>query len=332
MTAVADHAGSAELGHQLPPDLAGRGRQYRQDKIRRLDGLVDMADPAGGGWSPRLAGDMPMRYALAHHILEATERAAEQRDQGGVREALSLRADITPLRPVQADIGEVIVARPAESALAVDIKRSNMPVALLDAEICRSVTARQRDLVRAALATGAQAGFSDLLSRNCRVIVLLHRRALGDDVSSWTTSRLPGTVHLDFYDVHHFVARDLIHEAAHTEFNDLIRALDLAFPDDMSFYAPWRAKHRPFTAFLHGVWAFSHVVLYCRWLADARPEPRITALAEAMHAHHAAELAEVRDDSQRCVELMTEPALASLVAARRDEALATLAPGQRAGR
>ncbi|WP_203932541.1 aKG-HExxH-type peptide beta-hydroxylase [Virgisporangium ochraceum] len=292
-------------------------------KVARIDEMLALIPDAGdAGWAGTAASDLPLRYGLAHHVLESVQRAAETGDVPGMRRALRLRSSQDSLRPIGTAAGPVLVAHPDEASLIDDQQLSRTPVAVVDPDVCATADERDRRLIQAALAMAVEADFGPTVSRNCRVVVLLQRRTMHDtDVRSWTTSALPTTVHLDYFDEHYFVARDLIHEAAHTAMNDLLAAHDVSFPDDASYYAPWRQMKRPAFGFLHGVWAFSHVALFCARLAEAEVPREVAAMARAMYLKHAEELSAARDDADRALQLITEPALADAVRWYRDQVL-----------
>ncbi|GAA3885542.1 hypothetical protein GCM10022243_57960 [Saccharothrix violaceirubra] len=306
--------------------MADRVDRYRQEKIDRLDSVLrDL--PGCRPWGDVAAEDLPLRYALAHHVFEGVSRAAEQGDAERVADLLRLRADQSALRPAHEAGGPVLVADPPRSAFTDDRALAASPVALVDPVVAASASPAVRDLVSHALATAVDSGFGATVSRNSRVVVLIaRRRATDTSIRSWTTNALPATVHLDYFAEHEYVGRDLIHEAAHTELNDLFAAHGVALPDEVAYYAPWLETERPVFGFLHGTWAFSHVALYCEWLAGAAVPADVRALASAMHAKYAEHMHQARSDFDRAIRWVRAEPVAELITACRDRVLGSFDP------
>ena len=316
----------------LPVDLQERVDRYRESKIARLDGVLRaLGSEDVFAWSDLAAADLPLRYALAHHVFEGVSRATRDRDRGAINAAMLMRADQTSLGPLRTENGPMLLMHPSwaaltdDAALEDDAARAAAPVAVVSNELCATGTAADRDLVTRALRTAANAGFGATVSRNSRVVALIAELRPSDPkIRSWTTTSLPATAHLDYFAEHRYVSRELIHEAAHTELNDLFAALDIAgdlHRNEVTFYAPWLETERPVFGFLHGTWAFSHVALYSRWLLDADVGPEVSAVAEMMHTRYVAHLVATRSDFARAVRLTGVPELAELITRRRDEVL-----------
>jgi hypothetical protein len=318
----------------LPAGLRERVDAYRETKIARLDEVLrELGAEDDYRWGEPAGSDLALRYALAHQVFEAVSRAVRDRDRGAIESAMLLRTGKTPLSPLQTEAGPVVLLHPAWAALTDDAglseedARVSAPVAILSAELGVTATAADRDLVLRALGTAVDAGFGATVSRNTRVVALIAELRPADaKIRSWTTTSLPATAHLDYFAEHRYVSRELVHEAAHTELNDLFAALDLAaglHRADVTFYAPWLDTERPAFGFLHGTWAFSHVALYCRWLLETEADPEISAVAEMMHTRYARQLHASKEDFARAVELVRVPELAELITRRRDEVLAS---------
>jgi hypothetical protein len=316
----------------LPSGLREQVDVYRQSKIARLDDLLcGLGDKEAYVWGDTANADLPLRYALAHHVFEGVNRAVRNRDREAVDLAMILRTDETPLIPFRTEIGPILLIHPEwgelvdDAALSNDIARVSAPVAVVSSELSATATAVDRALVLRALATAVDAGFGATVARNTRVVALIAElRPTAAKIRSWTTSSLPATAHLDYFAEHRYVSRELIHEAAHTELNDLFAALDIAgelHRSEATFYAPWLDTERPVFGFLHGTWAFSHVALFCRWLLEADVGPETSAVAEMMHTRYVKQLHASRQDYDRAVALVRVPELAELITRRRDEVL-----------
>jgi HEXXH motif-containing protein len=171
------------------------------------------------------------------------------------------------------------------------------------------------------LAAATEAGSGATVARNTRVVALIAElRPDTPQIRSWTANSLPCTAHLDYFAEHRYVSRELIHEAAHSELNDLFAAF-ATFPEETSFYAPWLETERPVFGFLHGTWAFSHVALYCRWLAEADLGPELSAVADMMHTRYVIHLRDTRQDFARAIRSVPAPEVAGVITLRRDEVL-----------
>ena len=324
--------GELVSNYALPAGLREQVDVYRESKIARVDDLLrDLGAKDAYPWGDTASSDLPLRYALAHHVFEGVSRAVRDRDRGAIESAMMLRTDETSLSPFRTEIGPILLIHPEwgaltdDAALSEDIARVSAPVAIVSPELSATATADDRELVLRALGTAVDAGFGATVARNTRVVALIAElRPTAAKIRSWTTSSLPATAHLDYFAEHRYVSRELIHEAAHTELNDLFAALGIAgdlHRGDAVFYAPWLATERPVFGFLHGTWAFSHVALFCRWLLEADVEPEISAVAEMMHTRYVKQLHASRQDYDRAVELVRVPELAELITRRRDEVL-----------
>ncbi|MFE9287985.1 aKG-HExxH-type peptide beta-hydroxylase [Streptomyces olivaceus] len=300
--------------------LAEQVDKYREQKIERLDAVLRNL-PGGDNlvWDGLAAADLPLRYALAHHMFEAVSQLAQRGDAQALQAYLVLRSDQTPLKPIATTAGPVLLAHPERNAMTDDRAIAEAPVAVVSPAVCATADDKDRALVTDALETAVRSGFGATVSRNSRVIVLIaERRPTDTTIRSWTTNALPATVHLDYFAEHFYVSRDLIHEAAHTELNDLFATFDLAFPGDAKFYAPWLETKRPVFGFLHGTWAFSHVALYCQWLSTAEAPIEVRALAGAMHIKYAEHMHASRKHFDEAIKLVSVPELAEVITQCRD--------------
>jgi hypothetical protein len=320
----------------LPADLREQVDGYRETKIARLDEVLRVLGTEDDyHWGEQARSDLPLRYALAHQVFEGVSRAVRDRDRGAIEAAMKLRTGKASLSPLRTEVGPMVLMHPAwaaltdDAALSEEDARVSAPVAIVSAELCATATTTDRDLVLRALGTAVDAGFGATVSRNTRVVALIAElRPTDAKIRSWTTSALPATAHLDYFAEHRYVSRELIHEAAHTELNDLFAALDIAVDlhrSEATFYAPWLDTERPAFGFLHGTWAFSHVALYCRWLLEADVDPEISAVAEMMHTRYVNHIHATSEDFARAVKLVRVPELAELITQRRDEVLTDVA-------
>jgi HEXXH motif-containing protein len=313
----------------LPSGLGEQVDRYRETKIARLDGVLGVLGAEDAfAWGGAASSDLHLRYALAHHVFEGVSRAAEAGDTEAVNAAMAMRTDQTWLAPLLTESGPMLIMHPAwdaltsDAALSKDEADSAAQVAILSPGFCATVRRAHRDLLTRALGAAGDAGFGETVSRNTRIVALIAELLpTAPKIRSWTTNSLPATVHTDYFTEPRYVARELIHEAAHSELNDLFAAFGVTFPEDAAFYAPWLETERPVFGFLHGTWAFSHVALYCRWLAESDGGPETTAVAEMMHTRYVEHMRATRSDFARAVRLVRVPELAELITRRRDQVL-----------
>ncbi|MCJ0875378.1 HEXXH motif-containing putative peptide modification protein [Streptomyces sp. AP-93] len=234
---------------------------HRRHRINRITAVL------GAPLSPDTRG-----YALAHHLLEGAEQAARAEHDGLLTWYRTASHD--QLGHLAEGDHLILTANP----------ENRLRSSLSDTEYYlitpNSAPAPQdvRNLVRAALASATQHGFGPLLGEHAPIICLLDHRGLYDTLHSWTLSRLPGTVYTDYTDHPETLARDLIHEAAHNWLNDALALHEIKLPDDVTYYSPWRAMHRPVYGFLHACWAFSLASLYSKQALATAPQPAASAL------------------------------------------------------
>ncbi|WP_052270228.1 aKG-HExxH-type peptide beta-hydroxylase [Streptomyces sp. MUSC 125] len=203
-------------------------------------------------------GSSARDYAIAHHCLEGAEHAARAKDA----ELLTWYREKTPHDLTHLTTDPHIVLNPHPTNLLRG-EISDTTYYLISPDTSPAPPEAQ-GLVQAAVTSATEHGFGPLLTHHAAVICLLNHRQLADPLRSWALTRLPGTVFTDYTSHPEILARDLIHEAAHNWLNDALAAYDVTFPDDVTFFSPWRDRPRPVFGFLHACWAFSLTVLYVR--------------------------------------------------------------------
>ncbi|AWK09974.1 HEXXH motif domain-containing protein [Streptomyces spongiicola] len=203
-------------------------------------------------------GSSALDYAVAHHLLEGAEHAARTRDAD--RLTWYRNWTVRDLTHLSVDPHLVLSPRPAD-LLCSEISETAYYLVGPDTA---PATPEAQVIMRAALASATEHGFSRLLTQHAPVICLLKRRRLDETLHSWALTRLPGTVFTDYTAYPEVMARDLIHEAAHNWLNDALAANNVRLPADVTFFSPWRGTRRSVFGFLHACWAFSLTVLYVR--------------------------------------------------------------------
>ncbi|RNL71841.1 aKG-HExxH-type peptide beta-hydroxylase [Streptomyces sp. I6] len=203
-------------------------------------------------------GSSALDYAVAHHLLEGAEHAVRTRDAD--RLTWYRNRTVRDLTHLSVDPHLVLSPRPAD-LLCSEISETAYYLVGPDTA---PATPEAQVIMRAALASATEHGFSRLLTQHAPVICLLKRRRLDETLHSWALTRLPGTVFTDYTAHPEVLARDLIHEAAHNWLNDALAANNVRLPADVTFFSPWRGTRRSVFGFLHACWAFSLTVLYVR--------------------------------------------------------------------
>lgn len=89
----------------------------------------------------------------------------------------------------------------------------------------------------------------------------LDYRTMDDSLSGYSISSFPCTQYLDWTDSGLRNAENIVHEAAHSYLNMLLKALNLPskVKSKQMWYSPWRDEERPCTGIIHGAFAFSIV-------------------------------------------------------------------------
>ena len=205
-------------------------------------------------------------YALAHHALEGAENAARAQDNslfawyqqhpdaaGTERTAASAAGPSVILSLDQGQLQSTPISETPYHLLG--------PATITASDSLHDITVTARGLA-------ADAGFGDLLADHAAVTCLLNQRTLGETLSSWTISRLPGTVFCDHVGDPVVLARDLIHEAGHNWLNDALSATGSTIDGTETFYSPWKQVQRPAFGFLHACWAFPLTVIYTARVID----------------------------------------------------------------
>ncbi|MEQ4305830.1 HEXXH motif-containing putative peptide modification protein [Plantactinospora sp. B6F1] len=198
----------------------------------------------------------------------------------------------------------------ADEMLETEI--SDTPICLLGPDT-QPPSGPARDLVVEAVRVGAEAGFGTLLHGSAPVIVLLARRSLGEVLTSWSITRLPGTIFVDHVDDPTVLARDIIHEAGHNWLNGALATYEIKIPESVTFHSPWKRKHRPAFGFIHACWAFPLTVIFAdRVLCQV--QGAVAAYLAAYLDKQRPLLAAAEDDHSRALDLIDEPDLRSRLA------------------
>ncbi|MFJ5071756.1 aKG-HExxH-type peptide beta-hydroxylase [Kitasatospora sp. NPDC088556] len=242
-------------------------------------------------------------YALAHHVLEGAEHAArtdnpdtfawytEHPDAG--------TADLAPAGP--------LTVAPDEANL-ITSPISDTPYYVLGPDTQAAPEHLQKLTLKSA-GLAAEHGFGELVDAHAPIVCLLTGKPLGSPLRSWTISRMPGTVFLDYVpDNPVMVARDLVHEAGHNWLNDALTATACEIDNTQTFYSPWKKTRRPAYAFLHGCWSFSLVALYTAAVLPTTSGETHTFLTAYLDRQRT-QLRIVADDHETALQTITDATL-----------------------
>lgn len=231
---------------------------YRRKRIAAIEDVLSSAGPFKSA-NPYTT-DIALHYAVAHHLVEGGERAAIAADRESLNWYLTTASQELHSRSIWGSSSRHLIVAPTTDAMYVT-PASDTPYYILD-QTDTSPGESLRTLTLEALHTGKQNGFGKLLSDHAPVICLLTERRAGEYLNSWTITRLPGTVYLDYVMFPVIVARDLIHESGHNWLNDALSACEISLKGTGEFYSPWKRTMRPTFGFLHACWAFPLTVIF----------------------------------------------------------------------
>jgi hypothetical protein len=236
-------------------------------KIAALRSLSPGLDPAALGLDARLAG------GLVDHTLFACKQAAETRDGELARRALALwsRSDAAPPARLLAWCGRSWLTVDANLCLRrpeIDA-RFDAPCYIVSDEALSSSAPRglsQAEFDQMGRLLEAS-GLSFLADRASAILVMLRYRTLDESLTGYTLYPFVGTNFTDWTVSPLRMGECLLHEAAHTWLNLLVRARRVQPRTSRLYPSPWRGVDRPAIGIVHGAWAFSIVYLYYDRLA-----------------------------------------------------------------
>ncbi|MFD6347781.1 HEXXH motif-containing putative peptide modification protein [Streptomyces roseolus] len=294
-----------DLGFAFAPIQA-----LHKDRTRQIHSLF----PSAGRENERLAD----AFCLAHHALEGAETAARSGDTTTFAWYQSHPDANGAALAVPTAVGPRVVVSPDPSHMPrSSISDTAYYVLSPDTAVAPP---HELDLVTAAYATAAQAGFGDLLAAHAVVACLLRHKNLGDTLVSWAITRLPETVYTDHVGDPTVLGRDLVHEAGHNWLNDALAAVKCDLGTTHTFYSPWRTERRPAFGFIHACWSFPLTMIYtARVLPGTRGEVHrfLTAYLDQQRGL----LAGTVDDHARALDLITDPVLRQHLQTAHAEAL-----------
>ncbi|MFG3153950.1 aKG-HExxH-type peptide beta-hydroxylase [Streptomyces sp. NPDC048219] len=259
-----------------------------------------------GSDSPPDDEALPLAYALAHHRLEGAENAARRRDTTTLDWYRDTAGPALSRLAHSSRLGPRIVIAPNEDEMIWG-PHSDTPYHVLGPDTtcaAESLAVLADDAFGHITATRLDA----LVAAHAAVICLTGRRRPDQTLRSFAITRLPATVFTDHTGNAAVLGRDLVHEAAHNWLNDALAALHITFPDNETYFSPWRGTQRPAYGFLHACFAFSLTMIYA-----VRARPGATGAAASVLADHEhqqrPQLAAAQDDFIRAGELIPDPGL-----------------------
>ncbi|MYT21761.1 HEXXH motif domain-containing protein [Streptomyces sp. SID7760] len=272
-----------------------------------------------GAQPPQPGTSSAADYCLAHHTLEGAEAAARAGDTTTFDWYVTHPDAGATTSSVPTAVGTRVVVAPTLADLPQSAI-SETPYYVLGPGT-EPTQPHLRSLAADAYASGARAGFGDLLAAHAVVLCLLRTKNLGETLDNWTISRLPGTVFMDHVDDPVVLARDLIHEAGHNWLNDALAATGWKISDTAHFHSPWKQTARPAFGFLHACWAFPLTMLFtahARNSATGDLHRFLTAYLDQQRSL----LAGTASDHARALELISDDGLRHRLAAAHHQALA----------
>lgn len=209
-------------------------------------------------------------YAVAHHLLEGAEKAARKADEETLAwyQAAPLSGDPAWRHDANTSPPRIVMA--PDVALLENSAISETPYMVLG-PFTQAADPAKQFLARDAISMASRTGFGHLVEQHGSVVCLLRHRSLEQTLDSWTISRLPGTVFIDYTDDATVLGRDIIHEAGHNWLNDALVACAITFDPAAEFYSPWKGTMRPAFGFIHACWSFPLMMLYTSQVIDSVP-------------------------------------------------------------
>lgn len=231
---------------------------HRRARIAAIEDVLSTSKVSETVSEPE--GGVALRYAVIHHLIERAERVARTGNLPALTWYRTTAVSDVLARSIAGPREPHVIAAPSPDAMLTS-PVSDTPYYLLN-ETDATASPPLCRLVIESLLTADQSGFGALLSQHASVICLLNERHAGQYLDSWTITRLPGTVFLDYLPLPTVVARDLIHEAGHNWLNDALSACKISLDGMGEYYSPWKRSMRPTFGFLHACWAFPLTVIF----------------------------------------------------------------------
>ncbi|MEU2026212.1 HEXXH motif-containing putative peptide modification protein [Streptomyces sp. NPDC016469] len=285
-----------ELAAVLNLDTIDTYRRQRTAAVMKVL-RTDHASPPADDDEP-----LPLRYALAHHRLEGAENAARRGDTTALNWYRNTAGPTLASLVRSTRLGSRIVIAPNKSEM-IRGPHSDTPYYVLGPETT-SAGEPLTSLTANALDHIATTGLNELVTKHAAVICLTGRRRPDQILQSFAITRLPATVFTDHTGDPAVLGRDLVHEAAHNWLNDALAALEVAIPDNLRYFSPWRGTERPAYGFLHACFAFPLTVIYA-----TRILPGTSGAGHAILVDHIRQqqdrLSAVQDDFTRALRLVS---------------------------
>lgn len=255
--------------------------------------------------------DELLAWALANHLLRIAIDAARPGGSGPER----LLPWLSGADHALASVGSPVVVDAANSHI-VEVGADARAYSVDPAALLRGASPQGTKVTAEAFSAIDRVGYGDVLDQALAVVVLLDRKDLGTEVSSWTTTALPSTIYLDWYPTGELLGKDLLHEATHAWLNDAIDARQVEFPPEELYYSPWKERHRPAYGMLHSVIAFSRVTNYLARLHGVTEDAAVREYCRIRVDQESARLRSVRDSTYATFSVTPDPEIVALV---RDE-------------
>jgi hypothetical protein len=296
-------------------DLRSSIEDYRSGRIEKLGALLrKLPEPYFDAVAS--CEDPLLRWALANQLYRCAVTAARSGDAAEL---------LAPWLPGQAELPTglrtpFVVDR--ADARVVDIG-AELPACWVDPTVLAEPTDSEGvAAVRASVEVLRGIGYGDVLDEALAIVVLQDKKVLGEQVNSWTTTALPSTIFVDWYDIPELLAKDVLHEATHAWLNDAIDARGVEFPAEELYYSPWKKCLRPAYGMLHSVAAFSRVTNYLARLYDETADAAVREYCVVRIEQEAERLSSVREAGEATFSVTPDREIADLVASEYEEAVA----------
>lgn len=287
---------------------------YRQRREGALRYVLDTL-PAPYLDSLDVVANPVQRWALVNHLYRtAVSGIGPDRSTARLSELLSgWLEDGGPARMSPALLDPPVVVDAANAA-TIEVN-ADMPTRTISPQAIRDGASEEgRRATHDAVDLLHRYGFGPLIDRGLGVVVLLHRREVGEATSSWATTVLPATIYTDWYPDPSLLAKDLVHETTHTWLNDALDARAVQLPTDEIYWSPWKQRNRPAYGMVHSIAAFSQVVQFLAAAVQDQPNSVVATYGAARLRQEGGRLLEAHEAATAALDRLPDEEIRAWVA------------------
>lgn len=198
----------------------------------------------------------PVTRSVLAHVLERSIQAAQTANKVALAEGDDL------LQWVTDQSAPYVVISHADCALPCDARFESKPFTVLEEPL--NAVARQSS--PADVAEGIElveaCAMAHTLDGTLGIYITLENKSLLEASTSYTLSAYPATIYADRVNSLVRMGETLLHECSHNWLNDAFAAYSVSFPEDISFWSPWRKVERPAAGLIQGMFIFSLLVQF----------------------------------------------------------------------